>query len=93
MAESKLHENSKKLQVLCEIIAFVINSIRPPLQFPDRYHAVGQLTELECHFFTVFFFFWQGINLKTTEMQDTARSFSSMAKEVLRIAEHDKKSS
>ncbi|KAH9710613.1 Lgl C domain-containing protein [Citrus sinensis] len=48
MAESKLHENSKKLQ---------------------------------------------GINLKTTEMQDTARSFSSMAKEVLRIAEHDKKSS
>lgn len=35
----------------------------------------------------------QGINLKTTEMQDTARSFSSMAKEVLRIAEHDKKSS
>lgn len=58
MAESKLHENSKKLQVLCEIIAFVINSIRPPLQFPDRYHAVGQLTELECHFFTVFFFFF-----------------------------------
>ncbi|XP_059623340.1 uncharacterized protein LOC132266480 [Cornus florida] len=31
----------------------------------------------------------QGISLKTTEMQDTARSFSSMAKEVLRSAEHD----
>lgn len=29
----------------------------------------------------------EGINLKTTEMQDTARSFSSMAKETLRIAE------
>ncbi|KAL7231198.1 hypothetical protein ACSBR2_009461 [Camellia fascicularis] len=35
----------------------------------------------------------QGISLRTTEMQDTARSFSSMAKEVLRIAEHDKRSS
>ncbi|KAG6394399.1 hypothetical protein SASPL_144983 [Salvia splendens] len=31
----------------------------------------------------------QGISLKTTEMQDTARSFSSMAKEVLRFAEND----
>lgn len=30
--------------------------------------------------------------MKTTEMQDTARSFSSMAKEVLRFAESDKKS-
>ncbi|KAJ0097644.1 hypothetical protein Patl1_29273 [Pistacia atlantica] len=48
MAESKLHENLKKLQ---------------------------------------------GISLRTTEMQDTARSFSSMAKEVLKIAEHDKRSS
>ncbi|XP_044461920.1 uncharacterized protein LOC123193167 isoform X3 [Mangifera indica] len=35
----------------------------------------------------------QGINLRTTEMQDTARSFSSMAKEVLKIAEQNKKSS
>lgn len=35
----------------------------------------------------------QGVNLKTTEMQDTARSFSSMAKEVLRLAETDKKGS
>ncbi|KAI5683958.1 hypothetical protein M9H77_05186 [Catharanthus roseus] len=33
----------------------------------------------------------QGISLKTTEMQDTARSFSSMAKEVLRFAENDKR--
>ncbi|KAL7104128.1 hypothetical protein ACP275_08G224800 [Erythranthe tilingii] len=32
----------------------------------------------------------QGINMKTTEMQDTARSFSSMAKEVLRFAEKEK---
>lgn len=35
----------------------------------------------------------QGISLKTTEMQDTARSFSSMAKEVLRFTENDKKGS
>ncbi|KAK3410574.1 uncharacterized protein LOC104422838 isoform X1 [Eucalyptus grandis] len=35
----------------------------------------------------------QGISLKTTEMQDTAKSFSSMAKEVLRVAEHDKRTS
>ncbi|KAL0379100.1 UNVERIFIED_CONTAM: hypothetical protein Sradi_3215500 [Sesamum radiatum] len=35
----------------------------------------------------------QGISLKTTEMQDTARSFSSMAKEVLRFAETEKKGS
>ncbi|KAL3838832.1 hypothetical protein ACJIZ3_023423 [Penstemon smallii] len=35
----------------------------------------------------------QGINMKTTEMQDTARSFSSMAKEVLRFAENEKKGS
>ncbi|KAI6671602.1 hypothetical protein NL676_006487 [Syzygium grande] len=35
----------------------------------------------------------QGINIKTAEMQDTAKSFSSMAKEVLRAAEHDKRSS
>ncbi|KAK6125888.1 hypothetical protein DH2020_040368 [Rehmannia glutinosa] len=35
----------------------------------------------------------QGISMKTTEMQDTARSFSSMAKEVLRFAENDKKAS
>ncbi|KAL0332775.1 UNVERIFIED_CONTAM: hypothetical protein Scaly_2179000 [Sesamum calycinum] len=35
----------------------------------------------------------QGISLKTTEMQDTARSFSSMAKEVLRFAENEKKGS
>ncbi|KAL6959822.1 hypothetical protein U1Q18_039974 [Sarracenia purpurea var. burkii] len=32
----------------------------------------------------------QGINIKTTEMQETARSFSSMAKDVLQLAEHDK---
>ncbi|CAA0836799.1 Transducin/WD40 repeat-like superfamily protein [Striga hermonthica] len=35
----------------------------------------------------------QGINMKTTEMQDTARSFSSMAKEVLRFTENEKKGS
>ncbi|XP_052190065.1 uncharacterized protein LOC127799878 isoform X2 [Diospyros lotus] len=35
----------------------------------------------------------QGISLRTTQMEDTARSFSSMAKEVLRIAENDKRSS
>ncbi|KAF8405551.1 hypothetical protein HHK36_010458 [Tetracentron sinense] len=34
----------------------------------------------------------QGINTRTTEMQDTARSFSFMAKEVLRTAEQDKRS-
>ncbi|GFP88150.1 syntaxin-binding protein 5 [Phtheirospermum japonicum] len=34
-----------------------------------------------------------GINMKTTEMQDTARSFSSMAKDVLRFAENEKKRS
>uniref|UniRef100_A0A5B7B5H0 Lethal giant larvae (Lgl)-like C-terminal domain-containing protein n=2 Tax=Davidia involucrata TaxID=16924 RepID=A0A5B7B5H0_DAVIN len=33
----------------------------------------------------------QGISMKTTEMQDTAQSFSSMAKEVLRYAEHDRR--
>ncbi|XP_060192272.1 uncharacterized protein LOC132621837 isoform X2 [Lycium barbarum] len=32
----------------------------------------------------------QGINIKSTEMQDTAKSFSSMAKEVLRFAGNDK---
>ncbi|XP_021911469.1 uncharacterized protein LOC110825315 isoform X2 [Carica papaya] len=47
MAESKLHENVKKLQ---------------------------------------------GISLKTSDMQDTARSFSAMAKELLRTAEQDKRS-
>ncbi|KAF8011189.1 hypothetical protein BT93_J1724 [Corymbia citriodora subsp. variegata] len=35
----------------------------------------------------------QGISLKTAEMQDSAKSFSSMAKEVLRATEHDKRSS
>lgn len=35
----------------------------------------------------------QGINMKTTEMQDTAQSFSSMAKQVLRFAESDKRTS
>ncbi|KAJ4837935.1 hypothetical protein Tsubulata_022530 [Turnera subulata] len=35
----------------------------------------------------------QGINLRTAEMQDTAKSFSAMAKEVLRIAEKEKPSS
>ncbi|KAF7829057.1 Syntaxin-binding protein 5 [Senna tora] len=34
----------------------------------------------------------QGINLRTTEMQETARSFSSLAKQVLRTAEQDKRS-
>ncbi|XP_054775821.1 uncharacterized protein LOC129284382 [Prosopis cineraria] len=33
----------------------------------------------------------QGINLRATEMQDTARSFSSLAKQVLRTAEQDKR--
>lgn len=40
--------------------------------------------------------FWligQGINLRATEMQETASSFSAMAKEVLRISEKDKQSS
>ncbi|OMO83377.1 hypothetical protein COLO4_22550 [Corchorus olitorius] len=32
----------------------------------------------------------QGISLKTTEMQDTAKSFSSMARELLRTTEQDK---
>ncbi|KAL3525173.1 hypothetical protein ACH5RR_013545 [Cinchona calisaya] len=35
----------------------------------------------------------QGISLKSSEMQDTAKSFSSMAKEVLRFAENDKRNS
>ncbi|KAI3426606.1 uncharacterized protein J3R85_009800 [Psidium guajava] len=35
----------------------------------------------------------QGISLKSAEIQDTAKSFSSMAKEVLRAAEHDSRSS
>ncbi|KAL5752322.1 hypothetical protein ACOSQ2_022829 [Xanthoceras sorbifolium] len=35
----------------------------------------------------------QDISLRTTEMQDTARSFSSMAKELLKTAENDKRSS
>ncbi|KAI8536802.1 hypothetical protein RHMOL_Rhmol10G0285300 [Rhododendron molle] len=35
----------------------------------------------------------QGINIRTTEMQNSAQSFSSMAKEVLRLTENDKKSS
>ncbi|CAI9110485.1 OLC1v1010528C4 [Oldenlandia corymbosa var. corymbosa] len=35
----------------------------------------------------------QGINMKSTEMQDSAKSFSSMAKDVLRFAENGKKSS
>ncbi|KAK4261998.1 hypothetical protein QN277_027615 [Acacia crassicarpa] len=33
----------------------------------------------------------QGINLRTTQMQDTAKSFSSLAKQVLRTAEQDKR--
>lgn len=33
------------------------------------------------------FWFIQGISLKTTEMQDNAQTFSSMAKETLRVAE------
>ncbi|KAL4577786.1 hypothetical protein LXL04_013900 [Taraxacum kok-saghyz] len=33
----------------------------------------------------------KGINLKTTEMQDNAQTFSSMAKEVLRTAENDRR--
>ncbi|XP_050228000.1 uncharacterized protein LOC126677432 isoform X2 [Mercurialis annua] len=32
----------------------------------------------------------QGINLRTTEMQDTAKSFSAMARELLKTAEKDK---
>ncbi|RYQ81759.1 hypothetical protein Ahy_B10g100368 isoform D [Arachis hypogaea] len=35
----------------------------------------------------------QGINVKTTEMQDTAKSFSSLANQVLRTAEQDRRSS
>lgn len=35
----------------------------------------------------------QGINLRTTEMQNTAKSFSAMAKDLLRTAENDKKNS
>ncbi|XP_008448470.2 uncharacterized protein LOC103490647 isoform X2 [Cucumis melo] len=34
----------------------------------------------------------QGINLRATDMQDTAKSFSSMATQLLRTAEHGKKS-
>ncbi|OVA00628.1 WD40 repeat [Macleaya cordata] len=34
----------------------------------------------------------QGINMRTTEMEDTAKSFSALAKEVLRTAEQDKRS-
>ncbi|CAK9156297.1 unnamed protein product [Ilex paraguariensis] len=33
----------------------------------------------------------KGISLRTTEMQDTAQSFSSLAKEVLQSVEHDKR--
>ncbi|WCJ32824.1 Transducin/WD40 repeat-like superfamily protein [Euphorbia peplus] len=35
----------------------------------------------------------QGINLKATEMQDSAKTFSAMAKELLRTTEKDKRSS
>lgn len=35
----------------------------------------------------------QGVSLRTTEMQNTAKSFSSMAKELLRTAEQDRRSS
>ncbi|XP_068468684.1 lethal(2) giant larvae protein homolog SRO77 [Phaseolus vulgaris] len=34
----------------------------------------------------------QGTNLRAREMQDTAKSFSSLAKQVLRTAEHDRRS-
>ncbi|KAF3592346.1 hypothetical protein DY000_02027950 [Brassica cretica] len=35
----------------------------------------------------------QGISLKTTEMEDTAKSFSSTAKELLNAVEFNKQSS
>ncbi|MCL7023552.1 hypothetical protein MKW94_030800 [Papaver nudicaule] len=35
----------------------------------------------------------EGINVRTTEMEDTAKSFSVLANEVLKSAEHDKRSS
>nr|GEW92839.1 transducin/WD40 repeat-like superfamily protein [Tanacetum cinerariifolium] len=35
----------------------------------------------------------KGINLRTAEMQDNAQTFSSMAKEVLRTAENDRRTS
>jgi hypothetical protein len=44
------------------------------------------------YLFTYFIIIWQGIELHTTEIQNTAKSFLSRAKQVLRNAEQDKRS-
>jgi hypothetical protein len=44
------------------------------------------------YLFTYFLITWQGIDLQTTEIQNTAKSFLSRAKQVLRNAEQDKRS-
>jgi hypothetical protein len=86
MAESKLHENLKKLQVF-----FLKYSLQGSYRIghggvSDFVFSISFVDRMFC-------FIWQGINLRTTEMQDTARSFSSMAKELLKTAENDKRSS
>jgi len=44
------------------------------------------------YLFTYFLITWQGVELHTAEMENTAKSFLSMAKQVLQNAEQDKRS-
>ncbi|KAG5060901.1 hypothetical protein JHK87_001930 [Glycine soja] len=79
-ARIKLHENTKKLRV-----SFTLTKNEKTVRISLSYAIVNKKIwggKSRTYLFT-YLLTWQGINLRATEMQDTAKSFSSLAKQVL----------
>jgi len=79
-ARIKLHENTKKLGV-----SFTLTKNEKTVRISLSYAIVNKKIwgrKSRTYLFT-YLLTWQGINLRATEMQDTAKSFSSLAKQVL----------
>ena len=91
LAESKLRENTRKLQVpymstksqkCCGM-----SLARANLCQKNKNDENSKIS-----LFTYFLITRQGVELHTAEMENTAKSFLSMAKQVLQNAEQDKRS-
>lgn len=82
LAESKLQENLKKLQV--------VSLLKGKNSYGWYIFSLTTIQRMSMPNLFVTLEFWQGINIRTTEMQDKAKSFSLLANQVLRT-EQDKR--
>lgn len=89
-AQIKLDENTRKLQVSFTLTKKQFKFRNPMPMYSRKIGRKKQKKKDRTYLFT--FLTWQGINLRATDMQDTAKSFSSLAKQVLRTSGQDRRS-